>query len=846
MIVLQWLRTWRKVTNDLPARLSLRLTQGWTSGWRAATGGIIVAIVSLFFSLVMVTSSQAQSETPSADHLIWQLPGDRAAYQAVPFAPGELLVGFHGETGLRSAATLLSTFSAEAVERLDLHGLDGATGDAGIAGYRFAVPPGQEWTMMEQLLQDPNVAFVTPNWLVFAATPALAETTDEATATAIAQPEQPFVINDPKYEESQWYLQRINASRAWSLAYSADGFAGTMATVQVAIVDSGIDFNHPEFRGRLLSGHNYLTTATPTCPNSAAPQPVDDYGHGTHVAGLIGAVANNASGIAGVAPKVRIDARKVLNCQGSGTISNVSKAIREAADNGADIINLSLESGASNPTMEAAVQYAHSKGILLIAAAGNGSTAINTVPVSWPAAYAEVMAVAATNYNDKRASYSNVGPDVELAAPGGEGSQRALSILSTWPGGVKCRDSSTVPPQSDYCTNVGTSMAAALVSGAAALVKSVQPGYTAEQIRQLLRETTAPLSEGATFVGSGRLDSQRALRTALAGRIELSTNNFISRTPTGAAPYVVTLRLDNPSLQPVAWRATLLNSHEWVRINDTTPTTNTTILSGTVVYGEPRYVSFTITPTHLLTGSYAATVRVDQIKADNSLVSTFVTINLLIGADQTNYFFIPIVVQGQLVPVVTQSFQWEMPLQATDRTTYGMTDNSNVGVSLPFTFTLRNKDYTSARIFSEGFISFPDTTGSESLPIRCLPNLAQPAQAIYGWWADLDPGQAGARVSTFQPAADRFVVEFENVPAAGATPAYQVSFQIVFYSTGDVRLNYLDAPLLQKTAPVVTIGIEARDGLFYNQVACNDGALQVGYLPSPRQTLYFDAQEDLY
>lgn len=826
----QRLRRWQKATSWLHLSSQQPNLKERPQLLRVAYIALLAIAVALSFVFRAVAPSRAQSETPSADHLIWQLPGDRESYRTVPFAPGELLVGFHGQAGLRSTATRLATFSAEAVERLDLRGLDGATGDNGVYGYLLAVPVGHEWAIMEQLLQAPDVAFVTPNWLVQAALAAPVAYNMDTTDTAVAEPEQPFVVNDPKYEEAQWYLQRINASRAWSLAYTEAGFAAALATVQVAIVDSGIDVNHPEFRGRLMAGYNYLAPGSP---------PVDDYGHGTHVAGLIGAVANNAVGIAGTAPKVRIDARKVLNSQGSGTISNVSKAIREAADAGAEIINLSLESSAPNPTMEAAVQYAYSKGVLLIAAAGN----FYPSPVSWPAAYDEVVAVAATNYNDKHASYSNAGPQIEIAAPGGE---RGQSILSTWPGGVKCRDNTTVLPQSDYCTSEGTSMAAAIVSGAAALIKSIQPAYTAEQIRQLLRTSATPLSESASMVGSGRLDIHTALRTILSSKLVVSTKSFFHRAPLAAAPYTVTLRLDNASLQPLNWRATLLNSQEWVRINQTTPATNTTVLSGAVSYGEPSYVSLTVTPTQLVIGSYAATLRVDQVNADNSLLSTFVDINLLVGIQQTTALFFPVVRQGVPQPITTPSFQWEAPAQAEERTTYGMTDNANIGITLPFTFTLRNKAYTSARITSEGFISFPDASVSESLPNRCLPNLLQPAQAIYGWWADLNPGSPGARVSTFQPVADRFVIEFENVPTAGVIPEYQLSFQIVLFRTGEIRLNYLDVPTEFKTMPVVTIGVEARDGLFYNQVTCSTGAVQLGYLPAPRQTLSFNAQEDVY
>lgn len=825
---LQGLSIWRRTTSGSDNSHQPAAVHRAARWWHTPVWVPLVVMVGLLFGLRTALPGQAQAE-PTAEHLIWQLPGGLEAYRHVPFAPGQLLVGFQGEEGMRSTTTTLATLGAEATERLDLRGLDGAAGDNGISGYLLAVPEGQEWAVLEQLLQAPDVAFVTPNWLVFAATPDVDETSTEEADAAVAEPEQPFPVNDPRYEADQWYLQRISASRAWSLAYGG-GFAGNLGTVQVAIIDSGIDVNHPEFRGRLMTGYNYLAPGAP---------PVDDYGHGTHVAGLLGAVANNAGGIAGVAPKVRIDARKVLNSQGSGTISNVSRAIREAADSGAEIINLSLESSAPNPTMEAAVKYAHSKGSLLIAAAGN----FYPSPVSWPAAYGDVIAVAATNYNDKHATYSNAGSQVELAAPGGE---RALSILSTWPGNVKCRDKAAIIAQSDYCTSEGTSMAAAIVSGAAALIKSVRPDYTAEQIRQLLRTTTTPLSESATLVGSGRLDVHTALRTVLPGRLELSTKSFFKRTTPATAPYNATLRLDNPSLQPVQWRATLLNSQEWVRINNTTPTTNTTVLSGSVTYGQPSYLSLTITPTNLITGSYVATLRIDQLNAGAVQASSFVDINLAIGPQPAHFIFFPFLIQGTPKLITTTDFQWETPANAQDRTTYGMADSANVAITLPFTFTLRNRSYTTARISSEGFVSFPDNAVSETLPNRCMPNLTQPAQAIYGWWADLNPSGSGARVSTFPAAADRFVIEFDNVPAAGVLPDYRVSFQIVLYRNGDIYLNYLDTPVEPKQPLAVTIGIEARDGLFYNQVTCNTGAAQIGYLPASRQSLAFTAQEDLY
>ncbi len=752
------------------------------------------------------------------------------AYRDVPFVPGELLVGFYGNE-VQALQRALPEVSAAAIQSpLDLRGLNGLDGDGGVAGYVLQVPVGQEWAILEQLQQDPAVAFVEPNWLVRAAEErVIAADDDLAIDEAQAAPETPFAVNDPLYVEEQWYLQRINSSRAWALAHGDEGFGGGFIEIQVAVIDSGIDVNHPEFRGRLLDGYNYF--------NPLAP-PDDDYGHGTHVAGLIGAVANNAAGIAGVAPKVRIDARKVLDSRGGGSIANVSAAIRDAADAGADIINLSLESPAPHTAMEAAVRYAATRGVLLIGAAGN----FYPNPVSWPAAYDEVMAVAATSYRDTHASYSNAGPEVELAAPGGE---RNLPMISTWPGGVRCRDINAAPAQSSYCTSEGTSMAAAVVSGAAAMIKGLRPSLSAAAIRQLLRETALPLNQPANFVGSGRLDMHAALRQILPPEIKLSTTSFVEELEPGRAPYDVTLRLDNPSTTALDWQADLIRGERFVQLNNTISNT----ISGTIQYGDPIYLSLTISPTHLITGGHEAALRVDGLRSDGTKQTQYVDLSVLVSPPQNlQRYYMPIVLQGTLQAVPDTAYRWEIPADEEDRTVHGMTDDSNIGVALPFTYTLKEQSYTQARIYSDGFLRFSNTSAvADNLPNACLPNLQEPGQAIYGWWADLNPGGTGARVSSFQPASDRFVVEFDNVPAAASVaPAYRVSFQMVIYTNGNIRLNYERAPGITATAPRVTIGVEAHDGLFFNQVACTDNNSEIGYLPRSRQSLFFAAEGDIY
>lgn len=747
-----------------------------------------------------------------------------AAYRDVPFVPGELLVGFyHGDT--HSLQELTGEIQAAAIEQLDLRGFDGATGTAGVVGQRIRVPVGEEWATMQRLLADPSVAFAEPNWLVFAAQDWV-EAFDEGAATA--EPEVPYSVNDPLYADEQWYLQRINASHAWALIYNTDLFSGPLIEVQVAIVDSGIDVNHPEFRTHLLDGKNYVTPGTP---------PDDDFGHGTHVAGLLGAVFNNSRGIAGVAPKVRIDPRKALNSGGGGTIANVSQAIRDAADAGADIINLSLEAGAPNAVMEAAVQYAASKGSLLIAASGNSG--ITTV--SWPAHYDEVMAIAATTYNDTHANYSNSGPEVDIAAPGGTDIQ---SMISTWPGEVFCKSTGKVPSQSDYCTSQGTSMAAAVASGAAAMLKSLRPSLTAAEIRQILRDTAQPLNEPVNYVGRGRLDLQAAARRIISPELQFSRTTFARDVFSGTLPYTVTLRLDNPSSTSIDWRTELVAGEQFVTFHDGISNT----LTSTVAYGDPVYLTLTISPTHLISGSHAAALKFTELLPDGTERPTFVDLSVLVWPGQNlRKVYFPTVIKNISASTTESPNRWEFPATSADRKTHLLLDNSNIQLSLPFTFTLRNQSYLDARLYADGFLRFSDSTAGDTSTNHCLPDSGQPDQAIYGWWADLDPSAPGAKISSFQSAADTFVVEFSNVPsAASVTPTYVVSFQMVLYANGDIRLNYDVTPELSATLPNVTVGVEARNSLFFNQVACKDGDLEVGYLPQSRQSILFRGTGDVY
>lgn len=207
------------------------------------------------------------------------------------------------------------------------------------------------------------------------------------------------LANDPQFASgNQWSLQKIEAPVAWNTSVGS-------SSVVVAVIDSGVTASHPDLSGKVLPGYDFFNN-----DNDAT----DDNGHGTAVAGLIGAATNNGIGMAGVSWNSMILPVKALGADGSGSYSAISNAITWAADRGARIINLSLGGTSSSITLQNAINYAWSRDCVIIAAAGNSG---NNIP-QYPAACANVVAVSATDSNDARTSWSNFGTYVDIAAPG--------------------------------------------------------------------------------------------------------------------------------------------------------------------------------------------------------------------------------------------------------------------------------------------------------------------------------------------------------------------------------------------------------------------------------------------
>ncbi len=305
-------------------------------------------------------------------------------------------------------------------------------------------------------------------------------------AVAYAEPDYPMHLlmtpNDEHYADQEWWLTALQAQPAWDIS------TGNPDLI-VAILDTGLATNHPEFAGRILPGHNFV---------SNNEDPYDDNGHGTHVTGIASAAGNNGIGIAGISWQTKILPVKVLNAQGAGSTYNFAQGIRWAVDNGARVINISAGADFGTDAEHDSIKYARSKGVTIVVAAGNTPDG----RPEYPGGYDEVIAVSASSRRDSVAGFSSYGDYVDVAAPG-------INILSTW---VRDR-------KPDYESESGTSMASPMVAGAAALILSVNPNLTPEQVQLLLQQTADDIGDPGfdQKAGWGRINLLRALQQAPAG-----------------------------------------------------------------------------------------------------------------------------------------------------------------------------------------------------------------------------------------------------------------------------------------------------------------------------------------
>lgn len=283
-------------------------------------------------------------------------------------------------------------------------------------------------------------------------------------------------VNDPGYKY-EWDISYTEADKAWALVKQK-------REIKVAVLDTGVDYTHPDLKNKVLKnkGYNFVDNNAET---------MDDNGHGTHVSGIIAASADNGTGIAGITGTldVKIIPVKVLDSNGEGDVNNIVKGIKYAADNGADVINLSFGTNARSKSIAEAISYAESKGVFVVAAAGNEDEDSDNFSPAGDGAFT----VAAMDYNYKKADFSDYGNCIKVSAPG-------VEILSTVPGGYEAWD--------------GTSMAAPVVTGIAAMVKAEDPNLSPSQIGDILDSTAKDImSKGKDQQsGYGLVDAYNAIK----------------------------------------------------------------------------------------------------------------------------------------------------------------------------------------------------------------------------------------------------------------------------------------------------------------------------------------------
>jgi thermitase len=367
-------------------------------------------------------------------------------------AGGQVIVKFAPGAATRSAIPSNASMAAQTIHGLGAHVVK-TTGDPAALAAELNARPGVEYAEVDQEMH----AFATPNDPGFPQLYGL-NNTGQTGGTADAD---------------------IDAPEGWDVA----GMGAFPATggVKVGIVDTGITQNHEDLVGKTADCGQSVSglVQTGSC--------LDDNGHGTHVAGTIAAIANNGRGVTGVAFNSPLSICKALNSAGSGSTSDVASCITWEADRGAKVISMSL-GGPAATTLQNAVRYATSHDALVIAAAGNNGNAT----LNYPAAYAEVVSVAATDSRDAHASFSNANSDVEIAAPG-------VNIVSTYNNG-------------GYATLSGTSMATPHVSGVAAVIRTRHPTFTVAQARSKLDASVDDKGAAGrdTQFGFGRVNLAKA------------------------------------------------------------------------------------------------------------------------------------------------------------------------------------------------------------------------------------------------------------------------------------------------------------------------------------------------
>jgi subtilisin family serine protease len=682
-------------------------------------------------------------------------------------APTELIVGLAAGVSDSEGEQLLAAAGAKGDRKL-----------RHVPAKLARVDPSRLDSVLRRLRSDPRVRFAEPNYKVHA----LATPNDSAFGElwGLVNSGQAVkgVTGTPDAD--------IDADQAWNVTTGS-------SSIVVGILDTGVDFSHPDLGGRQTSsqvmwknpgetgggresngvdddGNGYVDDWRGWDWANDDNNPQDDMNHGTHVAGTIGALGNNGQGIAGVNWNVKIMALKFLDSHGDGDLADAVEALRYATSMGVRITNSSWGGGPFSQAMFDAIKAADSRGALFVAAAGNSSADNDAAPV-YPASYdvPNVIAVAATDQDDTLASFSNRGrTSVDLAAPG-------TQVYSTVLGG-------------GYDWGTGTSMSAPHVTGTAALAAAAFPSATGAGLKALLLRTVDPKPSlvGVTTT-EGRLNAGRAL------------------TCTGS---------------PKTWLESPRPGFT-AALSDTVPVTvlatNCASPAGVSVTANAGGVPILLTARGdgLYTGTYTPTAGGPVTLTATASVGALTDSQSAAGTVDGGY------------RIVQEPFSWVDATAGGTRLT--LADDAQATVGLPFSFRYYGQPFTSVTVSSNGFLVFGGSPATAWVNTP-LPNVAVPNGVVAAYWDDLNPALSGGAVwyRTLGTAPNRkLVVSWVGVRHADVAGA--ISFQAVLEEgTNEILLAYQDTlhgNPAQDHGASATVGIESPDGTLGNQFLYNQPLL---------------------
>ncbi|MDV2503929.1 MAG: S8 family peptidase, partial [bacterium] len=585
----------------------------------------------------------------------------------------------------------------------------------------------------------------------------------------------------------------IDAPEAW------DTQRGSTSVV-VAVIDTGVDYNHPDLAANMWTNSGEVPGNGIDDDNNGYVDdyrgwdfynndndPYDDHRHGTHVAGTIAAVGDNGVGVVGVNWTSRIMPLKFLSGGGSGYISDAVEAVLYAAANGAKVMNNSWGGGGYSSALYSAIQTANSAGSLFIAAAGNSSNNNDAIPY-YPTNYnvANVVSVAASTSSDTLAYFSSYGANtVDLAAPG-------VGILSTVPGG-------------GYSSFSGTSMATPHVAGAAALLMAQFPSSSHLEIRALMMDSVDPVG---AFAGI----------TITGGRLNVFT-------PLGCQSNTLTVSGLTPSNG-----ATIALSESMTvsaRVTACGGAVNGATVSAAFSTGGPALALFD-------DGAHNDGAAGDGLFGASWAPGTEGSVSLTVTASASGYtsgsasttFNVLRIIVYQYNDAYT--YQWIDATQGIDTGIQG--DDTSAVVDLRFSFDFYEVAHTQVRVSSNGYLTFGNNgTRYVNDPI---PSSGTPNDLIAPFWDDLNPSAGGAIYLLRSGAAPNrsVTVQWHNVPHYSNTGA--VTFQVTLYEgSNDIVFRYKDVTFDNSSyddGASATVGVEAPTGSFGTQYSTNSATLSAG------------------